>query len=352
MVVDDRESRKIKQPEIPATTKSPPPITIVGVGGAGVSVLRRLAKKATPGIRYVACDADARSLDSCPPAVTAVEMGRYVPHNWPDGEFDPAIGRQAAEESLFKLELKEEVKNAEMVILTAGMGGVIGSGATPVVAGTIKETGAFLLALVTAPFHFEGGKRRRQAGEAVQRLAAQVDNMIVIYNDRLLWRVCREVGGMLKTQAFPIVDEVMERGILDVVEPLSVPETINTDLDGVKKVMCLSGGTVLALGKGSHLEGTVMEAAKDALNNLLDNPYDNEDLSQAKGILLRFRGGPNIGLGEYLEAMAFICGNVQPDSAAVLGVSLDRVQGSTVDLTLIATGIEPRIRSCWTKTKW
>ena len=320
------------QPELPATSKKPARVVIVGVGGAGTNVLRQLAKKPVPEVRYVVCDSDQRFLGLCPPDVTAIEMREYGSHGFDGG--GPAFGRRMAEDSFFKLKLKGGVKKADLVILTAGMGAGTGGGASPVIASTLRETGAFVLAFVTTPFSFEGQKRRQQAAEAVKQLGAQVDNIVVIDNERILPRLDK---GATIAQSFSLVDEVTEKAILSVVQALNVPDGINIDPDGLKKVMRLPGRTLMAIGKGFNPQGPVMEAAVRALAN----PLNDADLSQAKGVLLSFHGGCRIGLVEYTEAMTFICRKLSPDAQLVFGVSQDREGGSPVDLTLIATGIEP-----------
>lgn len=318
------------QSEQPAGAKTPTRIAIVGIGGSGTRLLHRLAKKPVPEVRYVVCDTGVRLLDLSPPGVTAFELRRWGYHGF--GEYSPAEARQMAEESSFIRRMKGGVKNAELVILTAGMGGAIGSGASPVIAQTIKETGAFVLAFVTTPFSFEWQKYRQQAAEALKHLGAHADNIVVIDNDRILQRLDKSTT---IEQAFPAADQVMEKGILSVVQSLNVFDTINIDLDGLKKVMCLPGRAFLAMGQSSHPQSPAMEAAKNALAN----PLNDADLSQAKGLLMSFRGGPNLGLGEYQEAMAFISSKVKPGSPVVFGASHDKEQGTVVDLTLIATGV-------------
>ena len=332
------------QPEQPAGAKTPIRITIIGVGGAGSRVLRRLAKKPIPGVQYVVCDVDLRSLDLCPANVVTIEMGQYDRSSWYRGEFNPETGRQMAEMPWFKRDMKGQVKNADLLILAAGMGGVIGGGASPVIARTIKETNALLLAFVTTPFSFEGQKRRQEAAEAVQRLGAHVDNMIVIDDDRTLQDTDKDAT---IAHVFSVVDEVMGKGILSVVEPLSVPDTINTDISEVKKVMRIPGRTVMAIGRGSRPECPCMDAA----TNAIAAPLAEADLSGARGVLLSLRDGLNIGLGEYNEALTFISSKVKPDAPLVFGISYDREWGTVVDLTLIATGIEPQPRGLLRRAK-
>jgi len=332
------------QPEQPAGAKTPTRIIIIGVGGAGSRVLRRLAKKPITGAQYVVCDAGIRLLDLCPANVATIQMGQYDRSSWYRGEFNPETGRQMAEMPWFKRDLKGHVKNADLVILAAGMGGVVGGGASPVIARTIKETSAFLLAFVTTPFSFEGQKRRQEAAEAVQCLGAHVDNMIVIDDDRTLQDTDKDAT---IAHVFSVVDEVMGKGILSVVEPLNVPDTINTDFTEVKKVMRIPGRAVMAIGKGSRPECPVMDAA----TNALASPLAEADLSGAKGLLLSFRGGPNIGLGEYNEALTFIASKVKPDAPLVFGISYDKELRTVVDLTLIATGIEPQPRGLLRRAK-
>lgn len=331
----------MRQPEPPATSKRPTRVVIVAVGGAGARIMHRLVKRPIPEVRYVVCDADVKSLDLCPPAVTAIQMREHGSHGF-DG--DVVTARRMAEDSLFQLKLKGGVKKADLVILTAGMGGMTGSGASPVIAGAIKETGAFVLALVTTPFAFEGPKRRQQAAEALQRLGTQVDNVVVVENDRLLRDADKDKP---VAHVFSGVDEVIENAILSVVQSLNVPDTINIDLDGLKKVMRLPGRTLMAIGRSLNRQSPVTEAAKNALAN----PLNDADLTQARGLLLSFRGGSDFGLGEYQEALTFISGKVKPDAPLVFGVSHAKEKGSPVDLTLIATGIEPPRRGLFGRAR-
>jgi cell division protein FtsZ len=312
-------------------------IRVIGVGGGGCNTVRRMLKQPTVGVDYVVANTDMKSLETVP-EIPAIQLGEHLTHGLGAGG-DIRVGEQAAEEGRYAL--KRTLKEAELVFITVGMGGGTGTGAAPVVAQIAKESGAMVLAVVTTPFSFEGKKRLQIALAGIHRLRPEVDNLIIVHNDRLLRFTEHDTPAM---QAFATADEVVAEGILSVSQLVNVPGEINVDLADVKTVMSIPGGALMAIGRGDGARYPALEAAEQAISN----PLLDINVKGAKGVLINFSGGPDLALGEVNEAANFIAREVDPDAIIFFGMTApsEELQG-TIKLTLIATGIKPALPSNW-----
>ena len=318
--------------------RPPATIKVIGVGGGGCNAVRRMLTKPTSGVEYIVCNTDIKSLDSCPTNVLSVQIGEHLTRGFGAGG-DVGVGARAADEGRFLL--KRAVKDAELVFITAGMGGGTGTGAAPVVAQIAKESRALVIGIVTTPFSFEGKKRFQLALGGIHRLRQEVDNLIVIHNDRLLQFVEQNAP---TTHAFAVADEAVSEGILAVSQLVNVPGEINVDLADVKAVMSIPGGALMAIGKGDGCRYPAQEAAEQAISN----PLLDIDIKGAKGILFNFGGGPDLTLGEVNDAANLIAREVHPEAIMFFGMSSPSEElKNTVKLTLIATGIHPPLPNNW-----
>ena len=312
-------------------------IKVIGVGGGGCNAVRRMMKRHIPGVEYVVCNTDIKSLDSVQGALS-VQIGERLTKGFGAGG-NSAIGERAADENRFAL--KKALKEAELVFITVGMGGGTGTGAAPVVAQMAKENHALVIAVVTTPFSFEGKKRFQLALGGIHRLRQEVDNLIIIHNDRLLQFVESNAS---TANAFATADEAIAEGILAVSQLIYVSGEINVDLADVKAVMSIPGGALMAMGRGEGGRYPSMEAAEQAISN----PLLDIDIKGAKGILFNFSGGPDLTLGAVNDAANLIASKVDPGAIIFFGMTAPRedLQG-VVKLTLVATGIHPALPANW-----
>jgi cell division protein FtsZ len=312
-------------------------IKVIGVGGGGCNTIRRMLQRPMVGVDYLVANTDIKSLDSVP-GVPAVQLGQHLTHGLGAGG-DIKVGEQAAEEGRYAL--KKALKDAELVFITVGMGGGTGTGAAPIVARIAKESGALVLAVVTTPFSFEGKKRLQIALAGIHRLRPEVDNLIIVHNDRLLKFTEHDTPA---TQAFATADDVVAEGIQSVSQLVNVPGEINVDLADVKTVMSIPGGALMAIGRGDGARYPALEAAEQAISN----PLLDINVKGAKGVLINFSGGPDLALGEVNEAANFIAREVDPDAIIFFGMTApaEEMKGQ-IKLTLIATGIKPALPSSW-----
>jgi len=315
--------------------RAPAQINVVGIGGGGCNTVRRLMDHGKiPGLEYIVVNTDIKSLDLVSEALS-LQIGEHLTHGFGAGG-DIRIGEQAAEEGHFLL--KRALKDAELVFITAGMGGGTGTGAAPVVARIARESGALVLAVVTTPFSFEGGKRYDVALIGIHRLKSEVDNVIVVHNDRLLQFTEHDtpVG-----KAFAMADEVTSDGILSVSQLVNVPGEINVDLADVKVVLRLPGTALMAIGQGKG-----QHPAIDAAEQALSNPLIDINMKGAKGLLLNFSGGPDLTIGEVNEAATLIARQADPNATIFFGMSIpDEELQEKAKVTLIATGIKLPVSS-------
>jgi cell division protein FtsZ len=303
-----------------------PPIKVVGVGGGGSNAVNRMISARLPGVQYVALNTDMQALQFCD-AEIKVRIGDRLTKGLGAGA-DPLRGARAAEES--REAIADALQGAEMVFVTACLGGGTGTGAAPIVAEVAREMGALTIGVVTKPFAFEGAKRRQQAEEGVRDLQEKVDTLIVIPNDRLL-QICDEKVSM--ADAFKIADDVLRQGIQGISELITVPGIVNLDFADVRKIMSDAGPALMAIGTGRG-EHRAVEAARAAISS----PLLEVDITGAKGVLFNITGPANLGLHELNAAARAIAEVVDPEAEIIFGTAIDESLTDEVRITVIGTG--------------
>jgi len=309
-----------------------PPIKVVGVGGGGCNAVNRMIDEEVSSVQFVGINTDAQALARCE-APVRIRIGEKLTKGLGVGG-DPERGERAGEES--RDEIVDAVRGAEMVFITAGMGGGTGTGASPEVASVAREVGALTVGVVTKPFGFEGTRRRQQAEEGIADLRERVDTLIVIPNDRLL-----EVCGPEVTveEAFRAADDVLRQGIQGIAELITLPGEINLDFADVRRVMENAGPALLAIGRASG-EDRAAAAARAAVSS----PLLDVTIEGATGVLFNVAGSRNLSLHELHAAAQVINEVVAPDAEIIFGTAIDPTLGDEVKVTVIATGfpIGPR----------
>jgi cell division protein FtsZ len=313
-------------------------IKVVGVGGAGTNAVGRMVDAGMRGVEFIAANTDAQSLQSSD-ADVKVNIGNDLTHGLGAGA-NPELGYGAASES--RDELKEALKGADMVFVTAGEGGGTGTGAAPVIAEiSKKEIGALTIGFVTRPFDFEGTHRMRQAEEGIRRLREEVDALVVIPNERLLTVVERKTT---MVEAFKVADNVLRAGVQGITDLVTVPGLINLDFADVRTIMTGAGTAMMGMGTGIG-EGRAMDAANAAITS----PLLEEDIHGATGILINITGPRDLGLFEVDEAAEIVQAAADPDANIIFGAVIDEQRGEEVTVTVIGTGFAPptehRVRS-------
>lgn len=303
-------------------------IKVVGVGGAGGNAVNRMIDAGVDGIEFVSVNTDAQALMGSK-APVYVRIGDKLTKGLGAGG-RPEIGERAAEESADTL--GEMVRGADMVFITAGMGGGTGTGAAPVVAKHARAAGALTVGVVTKPFDFEGTRRRRAAEEGIARLRETVDALIVIPNQRLLDMVDAKTS---IEEAFGLADDVLRQGIGGISDLITKPGVINLDFADVKTVMKEAGSALMAIGHGTG-ETRCIDAAQQAI----ESPLLEMNIQGATGVLYNITGGTNLTLLETSEAAEVIRAAVDEEAEIIYGTSIDPALGDGVRITLIATGFD------------
>jgi len=310
---------------------NPAKIKVIGLGGGGCNAITRMVREEIQGVEFIAMNTDAQAL-AITESPIRVQLGEKLTRGLGVGG-DHELGQKAAEES--RDELKELVAGADMVFITAGMGGGTGTGAAPTVAEISKQSGALTIAVVTRPFTFEGTHRCQIADEGIVRLLSKVDTLIIIPNDRLL-DLCDQKTGV--DNAFKMADDVLRHGVQAIAEVITVPGLINLDFADVKAVMKDAGPAWMSIGVGSG-KNRAVEAAKDALASpLLDVSIDG-----SKGALFNVVGGSDLTLSEVNEASEVIRQAVDPEANIIFGVAHDPQMENNIRITLIATGFASKL---------
>ena len=303
-------------------------IKVIGVGGAGQNAVNRMMEEGIQGVEFISANTDAQALTQSR-APVRVRLGDKLTRGLGAGG-DPEIGRKAAEESAD--ELYNVLKGADMVFVTAGMGGGTGTGAAPVVAQVAKECGALTIGVVTRPFTFEGGKRSQSADSGVGKLKEHAHTLISIPNDRLLQLADKKSS---LQDAFRMADEVLHQGIQGISELITIPGLINLDFADVRTIMSEGGAALMAVGRGAG-EDRAKTAAEQAISSqLLDITIDG-----ARGVLFNVTGGSNMTLFEVNTAAAIIRETAHPDVNMIFGAVIDPEMGDEIRVTVIATGFE------------
>ena len=301
-------------------------IKVLGIGGGGSNAVNRMIEAGIQGVEFIAINTDAQAL-MLSNAPTRIRIGDKLTKGLGSGS-DPEIGQNAAHES--SDDIYEVLQDADMVFLTAGMGGGTGTGASHVIAQVAREVGALTIGVVTRPFTFEGTQRQRTAIQGIEELKEQVDTLIVIPNDRLL-----EVADKRASlqDAFGLADDVLRQGIQGISELITVPGLINLDFADVRTIMSEGGAALMAVGKASGEERAIKAAQEAISSSLLDVTIDG-----ARGILFNVRGGSDLSLFEVNEAAEIIRQTAHPDVNIIFGAVIDDQMEDEIQITVIATG--------------
>lgn len=321
-----RLDESLKNQSLPLVSQAN--IKVVGVGGGGGNAVNRMIASGLNGVDFWAINTDSQVLHMSS-AKNRIQIGDKLTSGLGAGG-DPSKGEKAAEEN--RDEIMMALDGADMVFITAGMGGGTGTGAAPVVARIAKELGALTVGVVTKPFSFEGRRRMNQASSGLEELKENVDSLIVVPNDKLIEVVERRTT--IK-EAFYVVDEILLRGVQGICDIITVPGLINVDFADVKSVMQMSGSALMGIGRGSG-EGRALEAARIAINS----PLLETTIKGASGVIFNITGGADMTIHEVYEAAEIIHESVLEDAIVIFGAVVDeRIQGE-VQITVIATGFD------------
>ncbi len=303
-------------------------IKVIGVGGGGSNAVNRMVEEGIHGVEFIAINTDSQAL-LLSEAPQRVRIGDKLTRGLGAGG-DPIIGEKAAEES--REEIDAVVDGADMVFITAGMGGGTGTGAAPIIAEISREAGALTIGVVTRPFTFEGSRRRAVCEEGMERLKEKVDTLIVIPNDRLLDIVDKKASIQA---AFRLADDVLRQGIQGISELITVPGLINLDFADVKAIMSEGGAALMAVGRATG-DNRAAEAAQQAISSaLLDITIEG-----ARGILFNVRGSNDLSLYEVNEAAEIVRKAAHPDVNLIFGAVIDPTMNDEIQITVIATGFD------------
>jgi cell division protein FtsZ len=301
-------------------------IKVVGVGGGGTNAVNRMVDAGVSGVEFIAVNTDSQAL-LMTDADVKIHIGANATRGLGAGA-DPAVGLAAAQES--RDELKDALKGADMVFVTAGEGGGTGTGGAPILAELGQEIGALTVGVVTRPFAFEGRKRAEQAERGIDELRDRVDTLIVIENDRLLQVVERRTSIV---EAFQMADDILRQGVQGITDLITVPGLVNLDFADVRTIMRDAGSALMGIGAAAG-ENRAAEAARAAVSS----PLLEASIEGATGILLNVTGGSEIGLFEVNEAAEVVTGAADQNANVIFGAVIDDAQGDEVKVTVIATG--------------
>jgi len=313
-----------------SNTVSPAKIKVVGVGGGGGNAVNRMIKGGLSGVEFWLMNTDLQVLN-CSAAKNKIQLGAQLTNGLGAGG-EPQVGEKAAEEA--RQEIEAALEGADMVFITAGMGGGTGTGAAPVIAKIAKDLEILTIAVVTKPFEYEGKRRMLQAEQGLEKLRESVDSIIVIPNDKLLDVVPKNLP---LNESFAIVDQVLSRGVQGISDIITIPGLINVDFADVRSVMLASGSALMGIGRGSG-EGRAVTAAENAINSQLLEA----SIQGASGVIVNITGGPDMALSEVTEASRIINNAVLDDAKVIIGHVVDENLQGEIQITVIATGFELR----------
>jgi len=304
-------------------------IKVVGAGGGGTNAVSRMVDAGLKGVEFIAVNTDVQALQACE-ADIKLSIGHQLTNGLGAGA-DPDIGAGAAAES--RDDIKEALKGADMVFVTAGEGGGTGTGSAPVIAEIAKEEiGALTVGVVTKPFEFEGSRRMAQALEGIDKLRAKVDTLIIVPNQKLLQVVERQTSVQ---EAFRIADDILRQGVQGITDLITTPGQINLDFADVRTVMSNAGSAMMGIGAASG-ESRAIEAAKMAVSS----PLMEESIDGATGMLLNVTGSEDLNLFEVDEAAELVVASADKNANIIFGTVIDPTMGDEVRVTVIATGFE------------
>ncbi|HVO28615.1 MAG TPA: cell division protein FtsZ [Candidatus Paceibacterota bacterium] len=316
--------KKIKQERFQPLSAN---VKVVGIGGGGGNAVSRMARDFYRGVDFIAINTDHQDLDQC-----GVRHKLYIGKNLTKGlgtGMNPDLGRQAAEEN--RSEIIEAVQGADLVFLSAGLGGGTGTGATPVVAEAAKQAGALTIAVVTKPFSFEGSQRERIAAEGLMKLRDKVDAIIVVPNDRIFTVISKDTPIM---KAFESIDDVLRRALKGLVEIIAMPGIINVDFADVKNIMQDAGVAIVGVGVASG-----QDRAVNAVNLALHSPLLETSPEGAKAVLLGISGSRDLKMTEINEAAKVVAQTADPGARIIFGAYYDRnVKPGQIKVTIVAAG--------------
>ena len=305
-----------------------PVLKVIGLGGGGCNAISRMMELGLRGVEFIAANTDHQALESNP-APVKIQLGPQVTRGLGAGG-DPSVGQAAAKESAG--ELAAALSGAEMVFLTAGMGGGTGTGAIPVAAEIARSTGAVAIAVVTTPFSFEMGRRQNNANEGLNNLRHRTNTLIAIPNDRLLYVAARDLPLEL---AFRLADDVLRQAVQGISELITEPGYINVDFAHIRRLIRMGGGAMMSMGQGQGEDKT-----KNALDKALHHPLlETVSLESAAGIIANFTGGDDLTLFEVQEALTYLQEQTSSQAEIVMGVINDERMHGRVQVTLVVTGI-------------
>jgi len=314
----------------PAAPVGAPVIRVVGVGGAGVNAVNRMVEAEVEGVEFLAINTDLQSLQLSA-AHETLHIGDSVTRGLGSGS-DPDLGRRSAHEEHDRI--KAMLRGSDLVFIAAGAGGGTGTGAAPIIAHIARELGALTVGIVTRPFQFEGSRRRDQAEAGIEALAAEVDTLIVVPNNRLLSVLDRNTS---MVEAFRVADDVLRQGVQGISDLVTLPGLINLDFADVRTIMSDAGNALLGIGMG-----TGERRATDAAEHAVASPLLETSMEGARSILLSITGGTNMSLWEVNEAAKAVSEAAHPDANIIFGAMLDEKLDDQVWVTVVATGYGDR----------
>jgi len=315
-------------PEIKPEVETFAKIKVIGVGGAGGSSINRMIEHGIQGVEFVAINTDVQALHHNK-ANKKLHIGKSITRGLGAG-MNPELGMRSAEES--QNEIREILKDSDMVFLVCGLGGGTGTGASPVVAEIARDLGALTVAVVTKPFSFEGNQRRNVADKGFTELSDKIDTIITISNDKLLQVIDKKTSLL---DSFAVADDTLRQGVQGIAEIITVPGIINADFADVKSVMEGAGSALMGIGSASG-DNKAIEAAKTAINSsLLDM-----SITGARGVVFTITGGPSLSMNEVNEAAKIITASADEDAKIIFGAVIDQNLKDEIKITVVATGFD------------
>ena len=303
-------------------------IKVIGVGGGGCNAVNRMIEAGLKGVQFIAVNTDKQALAKCN-ADTKLQIGEKLTRGLGAGG-NPEIGQRSAQETLD--EIQNNLEGADLVFITAGMGGGTGTGAAPIIASVAKEMGILTVGVVTKPFRFEGRRRSKQAELGIKFLRQYVDSLVIVPNDRLLQN-CDKNTSMI--QAFNMADDVLRQGVQGISDLISDYALVNVDFADVKSVMTNRGIAHMGVGRASG-----DERAANAVKAAIDSPLLETSIEGARAILLYVVGGYDLGMMEVDEVASVIQEQADEDAVLILGAAVDETMEDEISITVIATGFD------------
>lgn len=303
-------------------------IKVIGVGGGGGNAVNRMIASEVSGVEFWSINTDAQALTNTS-ALRRLQIGQKLTRGLGAGG-NPAIGQKAAEES--REEIATALEDADLVFITAGMGGGTGTGAAPIVAEVAKEMGALTVGVITRPFMFEGRRRTSQAEQGIEALQSRVDTLIVIPNDKLLSVISEQTPVQ---EAFRIADDILRQGVQGISDIITIPGLVNVDFADVRAIMADAGSALMGIGIGSG-----KSRAREAANAAISSPLLESSIEGAKGVVFNITGGHDLTLHEVDAAAGTIYDVVDPNANIIFGAVIDEKLQGEIRITVIATGFD------------